>query len=234
MATPGDYVVIYASTTNADSDVLRNAFTALQKLPSNVTLIPIDKSSLGLLNEGDFISINNRKAEPLDQVAYSPDWHHPLLVETRGVSLERRSLDAPVWLRNNWGSTVHPAGGTPGLPNSIAQKPEAQDIKAGVHIYPETFSPDGDGIHDTLEIRLADLAPSSLIDVTVFDLQGRPVRQVARSMFAGSTPILFWDGYDNDGQQLPIGIYIIWVSMLDTSAGTHHTIKRPAVLARPL
>ena len=50
----------------------------------------------------------------------------------------------------------------------------------------------------------------------------------------GHSGQLLWDGFDDAGRALRIGIYVILFEALDTAGGTTLVFKEPVVLARPL
>lgn len=68
-----------------------------------------------LNNGADSVRVLGADGTRLDGFRYHNDWGGG-----PGISLERRSLLAPGSLRENWGSSVAPAGATPGSENSIA------------------------------------------------------------------------------------------------------------------
>ena len=232
---PSSYTVMYAAAeSNAAGENLQAAFPAIDVRAESITLLPIPSSSLSLLNTGDRIAIISQGNEVIDEVVYSPNWHHPVLKETKGISLERRSLMATTNTPTNWSSSVDLNGGTPGRSNSIQVNPSDKPMQSTLELNPEVFSPDGDGFEDVLQIEYTSENASDVVGIKVFDLDGRLVKTVAQSKIVRQQEILFWEGHDNDGYQLPVGIYIVFVEVLDLFNGQTHVLKKPVVLALPL
>ncbi|MDV7398402.1 hypothetical protein RZS08_43760, partial [Arthrospira platensis SPKY1] len=83
----------------------------------------------------------------LDAMDYTPDWHHPLLRETRGVSLERIDPYGDSRSEANWHSAASAAGyATPTQENS--QHLVLQEKDTAFFLPRTVFSPDGDGEAD--------------------------------------------------------------------------------------
>ncbi|HYW34049.1 MAG TPA: lamin tail domain-containing protein [Balneolaceae bacterium] len=68
-----------------------------------------------LNNDGDVIKILTGKNNLVDSLKYTPDWGGS------HVALERRSDVAPTVYKENFGNSPDPLGGTPGLPNEVAE-----------------------------------------------------------------------------------------------------------------
>ncbi len=149
----------------------------------------------------------------LDSLDYRDDWHSPLLEDTRGVSLERLSPQAPTREAGNWHSAAAAAGfATPTAPNS--QRRGA--VPAGESFFQlagKTFSPDGDGFEDVLLIDYRADQPGYVLNLRVFDAEGRPVRTLAGNLLLGTEGVLKWDGADDQGRKARIGIYVLWFEL---------------------
>ena len=104
----------------------------------------------------------------------------------------------------------------------------------GVEAEPITFSPDRDGIDDTVALRYRLRAPASAVRVRIFDSHGRPVRSLTEGTLGGREGIVRWDGFGDARRQLAIGIYIVFFEAVDAEGGTSEAYKVPVVLARPL
>ncbi|MCB0637299.1 MAG: Ig-like domain-containing protein [Lewinella sp.] len=203
-------------------------------VPNPANLVENDLPSLGD-DEGN-LSVYAPDFTLLDALDYSADWHSPLLNDENGVSLERLRATAATQDAGNWYSAAAAAGyATPTGANS-------QD-RAGIPVVPgqedffalpsQTFSPDGDGYQDVLEMVYQTTGPGFLADILIFDAQGRPVRQLQnQDLLAGQGTIL-WDGADDDGAKARIGIYVILVELF-TPTGDTHREKHTCVLAGQL
>ncbi len=74
----------------------------------------------------------------------------------------------------------------------------------------ESFSPNGDGVRDTIDIHVAATTdvPIDRWAVSVFDGAGRPVRVFAGGRGADPLPeVIVWDGADDGGAIVPDGFY---------------------------
>ncbi|MBK8982120.1 MAG: hypothetical protein IPM38_07305 [Ignavibacteria bacterium] len=74
---------------------------------------------MSLSNTGEKISVADSMNNTIDAVTYSPDYHNPNIDDTKGISLERINPKFLSGDRYSWSSSANPAGGTPGLVNSI-------------------------------------------------------------------------------------------------------------------
>ncbi len=233
VAPPGGYVVWFA-VRGGD---LAGAFPGLPDFNA-ATWLPVGAASLGLGNSGDHVRIMLREEE-IDAVTYRPDWHHPLLAETRGIALERRWPGAPAGSRASWSSAVAPDGGTPGRANSILQDPGAgtpgpETTGDPMTIQPVIFSPDGDGRDDVCLIRVRVSEAPALVRTRVFDSEGRLVRTLGKAHFSGIDYTILWDGRDDAGERVRIGRYIVLVDAFLEAEKTSRSYKKTVVVATPL
>ena len=187
---------------------------------------------LTLLNEGDRIRMHREDGEVLDDVRYDPSWHHPDVLETRGITLERIDVDASGDNPQNWTSSVGPGGGTPGLPNSIRIADQTLLSERGIHIAPNPFSPDRDGVDDIVRIRCTFSSGISRIRALVFDLAGNQVRKLVTSRLVAESVELLWNGRDDADRRLQTGIYIAFIEAYDARNHVMDVFKAPIVLAR--
>ncbi|MEO0078623.1 MAG: lamin tail domain-containing protein [candidate division WOR-3 bacterium] len=94
-----------------------------------------------------------------------------------------------------------------------------------------SFSPDGDGIEDTLVIVYRVAKTGGRLNVAVFDLAGREVRTICRDLtITEERGVLFWDGRQDRGDRLPAGIYAVWLEYRE--GGVSRTEKLPVALVR--
>ncbi|BBM72634.1 lamin tail domain-containing protein [Rhodothermus marinus] len=208
------------------------AFPGATRQPGTVW-IPLSGASLGLRNEGDLIHLQYGH-HTIDSVYYDPSWHQAGVREATGLSLERLLPEGPSNDPANWTSSPDPSGGTPGRPNAARLQttpplPEQPDLE----VTPSPFSPDGDGIDDVAVIRFKLPTAGALVRARIFDSQGRPVRTLGPAN-SGAQGLLFWDGRDDTGGVLPIGIYIVLLEAMDARGGRLLARRAPVVLARPL
>lgn len=88
----------------------------------------------------------------------------------------------------------------------------------GVEVAPSRFSPDGDGVGDSLMVSFVTgiTEPSEQVLVTVLDDDDEPVRQVYSATGVASA-VLFWDGTDEAGAVAPDGLYFVRVETRDAA-----------------
>ena len=198
----------------------------------NASAPVVTGKGLTLLNKGDRIRMNREDGEVLDDVRYDPSWHHPDVLETRGITLERIDVDASGDNPQNWTSSVGPGGGTPGLPNSIRIAGKTLLSERGIHVTPNPFSPDRDGVDDIVHIRCTFSSGVSRIRALVFDLTGNQVRKLVASRLVAESAELLWNGRDDADRLLRTGIYIVFVEAYDARNHVMDAFKAPIVLAR--
>jgi hypothetical protein len=180
-------------------------------------------------NTNGNVIVLNEQGNILDEVKYSEKWHFPLIKNVQGVSLERVDYDAPS-VQNNFHSAATSVGyGTPGYKNSQFQVTE--DLRAGIVVIPEIFSPDNDGIDDFVTINYSFPSAGYVANITVFDASGRPVRYLQKNSLSGIKGSYRWDGLDDKNRKLPQGIYIIYTEIFNTE-GKKKAFKNTVVLGR--
>lgn len=192
----------------------------------------ITGNGLTLLNQGDRIRIHRQDGEVLDDIRYDPSWHHPDVLETRGITLERIDVDGSGNHPQNWTSSVGASGGTPGLPNSIRIADQDLLSERGIQITPNPFSPDRDGVDDIVRIKCTFSSDISRIRALVFDLAGNQVRRLVASRLVAESVELLWNGRDDADRRLRTGIYIAFVEAYDARNNVMDVFKAPIVLAR--
>ncbi|HWR33959.1 MAG TPA: lamin tail domain-containing protein [Chitinophagaceae bacterium] len=219
---PGDYIV-----ETEDADNLAGQY--LVKNPDNVLVISSPPSFSD--DEGDVIALNFQ-GNIVDEVKYKDDWHFKLIDNNEGVSLERIDPNGPSQDENNWHSAASTAGyGTPTYKNSQYKLLNA--INATVEVTPKVFSPDNDGIDDIATIQYTVTEPGYVANITIFDAAGRPVRNLVRNGTLGLKGYWNWDGLDDKGMKLPVGVYVIFTEIFNLQ-GNKSSFKNTAVLARKL
>lgn len=144
----------------------------------------------------------------IDSFDYNNDFHFPFIDDTKGISLERISFDAPTQSRSNWhsASTIS-GGGTPTFKNSqIRPSNPADDFFS---ITEKTFSPDEDGFKDFLLIDYAFKTQGYIATVNIYDAKGRLIKTLLKNELLGQEGSLKWNGITDEGRKARIGIYII-------------------------
>ncbi|MCX6137721.1 MAG: lamin tail domain-containing protein [Ignavibacteriales bacterium] len=217
---PGEYFVI------AKDSVLCEQFPGLAD-----SQLCAARHDLGLGNDGDDVVLYDQTGSIVDSVCYVPSWHLAGLVP-EGRSLERINPDVFENTGHTWSSCVDPAGGTPGNRNSIFT--QVVPSAGRLHLFPNPFSPDNDGIEDMLGISYELPTAVALLRVRCFDITGRLVRTLAEREASASTGTIFWDGLDDYRQRVRIGMYVILFEALDGRGNAIRTLKEVAVVAGKL
>ncbi len=220
---PHGFSVLFA-TPGGDSTLLLRAFPSIPRT-ENVQLLPVSRSTLGLQNDGEHLALYTEGTH-IDSVTYRPAWHHPDLLRTRGISLER-SIFISQWI-----SSVDPEGGTPGRTNSTSIPLPSSSSTPRLQISPTPFSPNGDGLDEETIITYHLPSPIGHIQVRIFDLSGREVRLLIPAALSGSQGHVRWDGKTDGGRALPTGVYIVFLEAVDAYTGKRLRLKKPVVLVR--
>ena len=200
------------------------------------------KSQYNTINPNGFLDLSNLPAMNIsggtvclavgtiiiDLLKYYQNMHFALLNNTKGVSLERVSFDRPTQERTNWHSAAESVGfATPAYKNS--QYNEAGQTDNTIEIQPELFSPDEDGINDIININYHLDTPGSIANITIYDSKGLGVRSLVRNQLLGLNGTFSWDGINGEREKSRIGIYIIYIELIDLSGSVKH-YKKTCVL----
>lgn len=189
-------------------------FIAYSSLPS----YPISSGNVVLLDPEE---------ELAEIFSYSDRMHHPLLRDTRGVSLERLSVDFEVNDPSNWQSASSSAGfATPGYRNS--QVFDGQEA-LGIEIQPKVFMPDVPGQPAFITISYKMEQPGKNATVRIYGVNGSMIREICQNAIWGMEGFYLWDGTDSQGRKVRPGYYIIWVEIFDLQ-GNVRQIKKTAVV----
>jgi len=219
---PGDYIVVTEDAINLPLDYMvqnTEAVFVVSSLPS----FPDDA--------GDVILLNFQGAV-VDEVIYRDDWQFALLDNPDGVSLERIDPDGASQNADNWHSAASTAGyGTPTYKNS--QYKLLQSINATIEVTPKVFSPDNDGRDDIATVQYKTTEPGYIANITIYDANGRPVRNLVKNGTLGLQGSWVWDGLDDKRLKLPVGTYILFTEIFNLN-GKKENFKNVVVLARQL
>ncbi|MBS1564519.1 MAG: gliding motility-associated C-terminal domain-containing protein, partial [Bacteroidetes bacterium] len=98
-------------------------------------------------------------------------------------------------------------------------------------ITPAVFSPDNDGYDDIATLSYHFPVQGYVCNITVYDAAGRAVKRLANNMLCGIRGQFRWDGLDDRGRALPIGVYVVYMEVFTTGGKNSHC-KRVITLAR--
>jgi hypothetical protein len=216
---PETYIVLSREYSGIDNE---NEFEHLErvvKMP-DMHVLP---------NDGSAIYFFNAEGKTIDIVNYSPSYHHRLITESKGVSLERISPDVSGLEPNNWQSASFDVGyKTPATKNSQS---EFKKNKNGLVIIPETIILDADGLGDELSICYQMDDPGYMARIIVFDIQGNSRFILANGSLLGTEGCYYFEGKDEAGEVLQTGYYVILFDAYNLS-GKRFKDKKVFVVAR--
>jgi hypothetical protein len=194
---------------------VKTNFLSMSSLPS----FPDDSGEVILLND---------KQKVFDRFDYDAKMHHPIIDDKRGVSLEKRDVEKPSNNAQNWHSAASSEGyGTPGYANS--QGVLSTEIDESFSIEPQIFTPDGDGQNESVKVKYQFEDVGNVLNISIFDVSGRPVRKLTQSYLAGTSGNIEWDGKGDSMQILPVGYYILLIDSFNPN-GNRKTAKLKVVL----
>jgi hypothetical protein len=189
-------------------------------------------SSLGLVNAGELILLKDAKRNTIDSVLYSDKWHNKNILITKNKSIERINPGISGNDQFNWSTSVSPEGGTPGYQNSIFTSNLNKESQ--ISVSPNPFSPDNDGLEDFTLINYNLTQTTAQVRIKIFDSKGRLVRTLINNQASASSGSIVFNGLEDDGRAMRIGIYIIFLEALNENSGVVETLKTTVVVARKL
>lgn len=179
-------------------------------------------------NAGGTAVLMGKDGIMIDAMYFSEKMHYPLLKVTKGVSLERVAFDQPSMDADNWHSAAERTHfGTPGYENSMRQSPEPSNDE--ISISPDIFSPDGDGYDDACFINYHFDEAGYTMNIYIFNVDGQLIRHLAKGELVGQEGSVLWNGLDNNGNKVPIGVYVVVTEVFNFS-GTVKQFKNAAVV----
>jgi hypothetical protein len=206
---PESYVVLSengAAIKQGYNTTNPNGFLDVEDLPSMNT-------------DDDVVTLSDASFTVIDNFKYTSKMHFPLLVSTKGVSLERIDFNRATNDRTNWNSASEGVGfATPGYRNSQYLK---ADGGSGVSISNPLFSPDNDGYNDVLNISYKLDEAGQAANVFIYDSKGRQVRHLVRNEQLSTDGVLSWNGITDENEKAPIGIYIVYVELFNLNGKTN-------------
>jgi hypothetical protein len=178
-------------------------------------------------NTGGTLYLSDRSGGVVDQVNYNEKQHMDLLNDSKGVSLERISIQRPGIEVANWHSAASIVGyATPGEENSQVVNHPYQEKMLSVE--PEVFSPDNDGYQDLLNIKVTTLSLGWVIRLWISDLTGHLTRSLANNHIGGPSVTYGWDGETDQGSMAMEGIYVVHLVVYHPVSG-ERLIRKAAI-----
>lgn len=219
---PGGYLAI-----NTDSERLKLAyprsFSGLFHDVTSLPSYPVSGGKVVLLNENDQI---------VEEFGYDEDLHHPLLRDSKGVSLERISAESPTNFNSNW----HSASGveeyaTPGRKNSQVISGEFEGEM--IVIEPGVFDPEGSNGNTFTTIQFQLDQAGWIGSFRIYNHAGQLIQILAQNEILGANGFFSWTGTDMQGGKVRPGYYVLVVELYDLS-GEVIVIRKTIVVATRL
>lgn len=147
---------------------------------------------------------NNR----IDSVYYNANMHDPLLVDVKGISLERQSLDPTnTWFEKFQSSATWMDGATPGYEN--ATNVDYLVKKNIFFLTSKTMSPNEDSYEDSLEIQYQLKHQDYVLNLSIYNDKGTLINRLIRNQRAGYNGKISWNGENENGHKVAAGYYIV-------------------------
>lgn len=182
-----------------------------------------------LPNAGDSIALTNGQGTFMDLFGYHNSLHSSFVRDSKGVSLERISLEAPTNEAANWMSAASNVNyGSPGRSNS--QRYQGAEVEDEVLVVePEVILPAGDGRDDYVTIRYKAARPGMQLSLRIYDSQGRLVRTLAHNQLLGSESFFTWDGTTDNSSRVRTGYYVVELQVYGDSGEARRLQKTVVV-----
>jgi hypothetical protein len=208
-----------------DELFLRDFYADYQK--ESVVVVPKLPS---MRNTDGTIFLLNSDREVFDRFDYDEVFHHPIIDDKGGISLEKKNLDINSNVSENWQSAAAEVEfGTPGYKNSQGNQTEADNER--VWVEPLVFTPNGDGLDDETFLNFSFVKAGNVLNARVFTISGVPVKLLAENKILGTSGKLMWNGTDSSGNELPVGYYVVIADIFNPD-GITERYKKKVVLGR--
>ncbi|UZD21209.1 lamin tail domain-containing protein [Algoriphagus halophytocola] len=219
---PRDFLAISSDSSQLKLDFPKSSFGNFHQL-SSLPSYPIGGGTVVLLTS---------EMEVAENFTYSDELHHPLLRDSKGVSLERISLESPASLADNWQTaSSNEDFGTPGKANSNVLSDEFKgDI---ITIEPEIFDPEGSSGNSFTRISYEFEQAGWTGSFSIYATDGRLIQTLAQNQILGSSGFYTWHGTDELGGRVRAGYYVLLVELFDLD-GRKSTMKKTLVVATQL
>lgn len=173
----------------------------------------IDLPSMNI--DEDVVTLSDTNGVVIDNLIYTSKMHFPLLVSTKGVSLERIDYNRLTNDKTNWNSASEGVGfATPAYQNSQYLK---ADGGSGFAVESPIFSPDNDGYQDGLNITYKLDEPGKSVNIFIYDSKGRQIKHLAKNQQLAQDGVISWNGINDSNEKAAIGIYVIYIETFSLS-----------------
>jgi len=191
----------------------------LTSFPNVKNVVEIKLPALN--NTGDTVTLRSSTGKKIDEVKYES------IGKIRGRSLERIDPNRPSAEIANWKLSIDLLGATPGRVNSISVL--ISSGKPSLQITPNPFNPQ---ISPT---QIKYRAPTdTTVTIKIFDSAGKLVKTLLEKREAGGQQVISWDGKDDSGKRVPVGLYICQIIAAGGKQKTPNTGTATVIVAEKL
>lgn len=179
------------------------------------------------------VIVNTSSGQILDKMTYKSDWHHPLLVDNKGVALEKIHADLSSADSSSWHSAATAcAYGTPGIANAQAVDWITEVTNEGeFRADPVCFSPNGDGNNDYCYFRYKLPTGGYLGKVQITNMNGGSISDLSGQEILSPEGFFCWDGLTREQKRAAPGIYIAYAELFHPEKGKMLRFKLPVVIS---
>ncbi|WP_215224236.1 lamin tail domain-containing protein [Echinicola shivajiensis] len=186
---------------------------------STLPSFPIAEGTVILLNPDETL---------VERFDYSDKFHHEMIQNTKGVSLERFSSEHETNEPENWHSASASHGyATPGYKNSQNYEKSLSGI--GLEVNPKTFLPEATGEQPFTTISYQLAKPGYVGTIRIFGTNGLLIKSLCENDIWGISGFYTWNGTDQNGNKVRPGYYIVLAEMLNLD-GSIMQIKKTVVV----
>jgi len=192
---PGQRLVVCRDTALLRADLGETEPINRRQIPT----LPLPKAG------GGFALLLDHADRILDRLAYHDSLHHPIVVNPKGIALEKP--DGQVMLP--WSTADTRIRGTPGRPNSRAS---VEYIRSGgLSVSPIVIRPRR---MDLMRISL-DCSGEGMVHIDILDMGGRLLAPLLPPALCRGLVEIYWDGRDANGRWAREGPYLVRASFLE-------------------
>lgn len=116
--------------------------------------------------------------------------------------------------------------------NRLAKIISTSSASSNFGLVKDIFSPDGNGIDDSLFIYYNFTEANGKLTLRIYDLNGKIIRKLVDKQTVSASGMIAWDGTNDQNQIAPIGIYIIGLEYKFSNKTVRE--KTSAVLAKKI
>jgi hypothetical protein len=195
--------------------ITKDAATLFSHHPHSLLKNVIEIGNLFTLpdTEGALVLTTDSTGNIIDEFRYSDRFHHALINQREGLSIERVDPDLPSDDPNNWMTASTLSGyATPGYENSVLSDPgPGWELTCSS----DYLSPDNDGIDDIITIHLESDHPGIIGSLAVYTLNGEMVCPIEKRSLSGTDEYLEWDGKNVKSEITGAGLYLLYGEFID-------------------